>query len=128
MVAGRDACFSVQSFTGLIVSLTCFFPSCLPAGRTGENTLVDTVVSRQGDTVTLRCYLTDGLSKGAWLNRSSIMFTGLDKWSADPRVSVITGGGNKHEYSLRIQKVEVSDEGRYTCVVQNNLNPQSNHI
>ncbi|KAJ8357676.1 hypothetical protein SKAU_G00204700 [Synaphobranchus kaupii] len=129
MVAGRpDVCFSVQSLAGIIFTLTCFLPSCLPAGRTGEGTLVDTVTSRQGDTALLRCYLLDGLSKGAWLNRSSIMFTGGDKWSADPRVSVVTGGGNKHEYSLQIQKVDISDEGRYTCVVQNNLNPQSNHI
>lgn len=129
MVAGRpDVRFPVQSLAGLIFTFNCFLLSCLSAARTGESALVDTVTSRQGDTALLRCYLLDELSKGAWLNRSSIMFTGDDKWSADPRVSVVTGGGSKHEYSLQIQKVDVSDEGRYTCIVQNNLNPQSNHI
>ncbi|KAJ8273966.1 hypothetical protein COCON_G00085910 [Conger conger] len=129
MVVGRPVmCFSVQSLAGVIFTFSWFLPSCVPAGRTGDSTLVDTVTSRQGDTALLRCYLRDGLAKGAWLNRSSIMFTGDDKWSADPRVSVVMGGGNQHEYSLQIQRVEVSDEGRYTCIVQNNLNPQSSHI
>ncbi|KPP80184.1 neuronal growth regulator 1-like [Scleropages formosus] len=75
-----------------------------------------------------RCYLSDGLSKGAWLNRSSIIFAGEDKWSVDPRVSIVSGTGSKHEYSLQIQKVDVTDDGQYTCSVQSDHNPQSNHI
>ncbi|KAF5893370.1 neuronal growth regulator 1 isoform X2 [Clarias magur] len=71
-----------------------------------------------------RCYLLDGISKGAWLNRSSIIFAGNDKWSVDPRVSIVSNMGDKHEYSLQIQKVDVTDEGFYTCSIQSERNPR----
>ncbi|KAI5109514.1 neuronal growth regulator 1 isoform X1, partial [Silurus meridionalis] len=71
-----------------------------------------------------RCYLLDGISKGAWLNRSSIIFAGNDKWSVDPRVSIVSNLGDKHEYSLQIQKVDVMDEGYYTCSIQSERNPR----
>ncbi|XDV35680.1 hypothetical protein PO909_005577, partial [Leuciscus waleckii] len=63
-----------------------------------------------------RCYLLDGISKGAWLNRSSIIYAGNDKWSGDPRVSIVSN----------IQKVDVTDEGLYTCSIQSerNLRPK----
>lgn len=70
-----------------------------------------------------RCYLLDGISKGAWLNRSSIIFAGNDKWSVDPRVSIVSSVGDKHEYSLQIKKVDVSDDGQYTCSIQSERNP-----
>ncbi|KAJ0065039.1 hypothetical protein NL108_001039, partial [Boleophthalmus pectinirostris] len=70
------------------------------------------------------CYLLDGISKGAWLNRSSIIFAGSDKWSVDPRVSIVSSPGDKHEYSLQIQKVDVADDGQYTCSVQSERNPR----
>lgn len=66
----------------------------------------------------------DGISKGAWLNRSSIIFAGNDKWSVDPRVSIVSSVGDKHEYSLQIQKVDVSDDGQYTCSIQSERNPR----
>lgn len=66
----------------------------------------------------------DGISKGAWLNRSSIIFAGNDQWSADPRVSIVSSVGDKHEYSLQIQKVDVSDDGQYTCSIQSERNPR----
>lgn len=69
-----------------------------------------------------RCYLLDGISKGAWLNRSSIIFAGNDKWSGDPRVSIVSSVGDKHEYSLQIQKVDISDDGQYTCSIQSDRN------
>jgi len=69
-----------------------------------------------------RCYLLDGISKGAWLNRSSIIYAGNDKWSGDPRVSIVSNVGDKHEYSLQIQKVDVTDEGLYTCSIQSERN------
>ncbi|OCT82556.1 hypothetical protein XELAEV_180250873mg, partial [Xenopus laevis] len=69
------------------------------------------------------CFLEEGASKGAWLNRSSIIFAGGDKWSVDPRVSIATSG--KQEYSLRIQKVDVSDDGPYTCSVQTEHSPRT---
>lgn len=74
--------------------------------------------------VFFRCYLLDGISKGAWLNRSSIIFAGNDKWSVDPRVSIVSNMGDKHEYSLQIQKVDVTDEGSYTCSIQSERNPR----
>ncbi|XP_062834228.1 neuronal growth regulator 1 isoform X5 [Anolis carolinensis] len=72
------------------------------------------------------CYLEDGASKGAWLNRSSIIFAGGDKWSVDPRVSIATA--NKREYSLQIQDVDVSDDGPYTCSVQTQHTPRTMQV
>ncbi|XP_035270505.1 neuronal growth regulator 1 isoform X1 [Anguilla rostrata] len=130
MIAVQDASVSGQWFTAIILSLFCFLPSCLPAGQTVDYPWLgmENVVSRQGDTALLRCYLLDGFSKGAWLNRSSIIFAGDDKWSVDPRVSIVSGVGDKHEYSLQIQKVDVTDDGQYTCSVQSERNPRSKQI
>ncbi|KAM9762589.1 neuronal growth regulator 1 isoform 3-T3 [Menidia menidia] len=126
MIAVQDACVSGQWLTAIILSLCCFLPSCLPAGQTVDYSSVESVVSRQGDTALLRCYLLDEISKGAWLNRSSIIFAGDDKWSGDPRVSIVSGVGDKHEYSLQIQKVDITDDGQYTCSIQSehNLRPK----
>ncbi|XP_055068476.1 neuronal growth regulator 1 isoform X2 [Misgurnus anguillicaudatus] len=124
MIAVQDACVSGQWLTAIILSLCCFLPSCLPAGQTVEYASSESVVSRQGDTAMLRCYLLDGISKGAWLNRSSIIYAGNDKWSGDPRVSIVSNVGDKHEYSLQIQKVDVTDEGLYTCSIQSERNPR----
>ncbi|NXD66355.1 NEGR1 regulator, partial [Eolophus roseicapillus] len=73
-----------------------------------------------------RCYLEDGASKGAWLNRSSIIFAGSDKWSVDPRVSIATS--NRREYSLQIQDVDVTDDGPYTCSVQTQHTPKTKQV
>ncbi|NWY38181.1 NEGR1 regulator, partial [Sylvia atricapilla] len=73
-----------------------------------------------------RCYLEDGTSKGAWLNRSSIIFAGNDKWSVDPRVSIATT--NTREYSLQIQDVDVTDDGPYTCSVQTQYTPRTMQV
>lgn len=73
-----------------------------------------------------RCYLEDGGSKGAWLNRSSIIFAGGDKWSVDPRVSISTL--NKRDYSLQIQNVDVTDDGPYTCSVQTQHTPRTMQV
>uniref|UniRef100_U3IW22 Neuronal growth regulator 1 n=1 Tax=Anas platyrhynchos platyrhynchos TaxID=8840 RepID=U3IW22_ANAPP len=72
------------------------------------------------------CYLEDGASKGAWLNRSSIIFAGSDKWSVDPRVSIATA--NRREYSLQIQDVDVTDDGPYTCSVQTQHTPRTMQV
>ncbi|KAJ7401498.1 Neuronal growth regulator 1 [Pitangus sulphuratus] len=74
----------------------------------------------------LECYLEDGASKGAWLNRSSIIFAGSDKWSVDPRVSIATA--NRREYSLQIQDVDVTDDGPYTCSVQTQHTPRTMQV
>ncbi|XP_009318942.1 PREDICTED: neuronal growth regulator 1 [Pygoscelis adeliae] len=72
------------------------------------------------------CYLEDVASKGAWLNRSSIIFAGSDKWSVDPRVSIATA--NRREYSLQIQDVDVTDDGPYTCSVQTQHTPRTMQV
>ncbi|KAL2090105.1 hypothetical protein ACEWY4_014793 [Coilia grayii] len=84
--------------------------------------------SSRGPHVRRICYLLDGKSKGAWLNRSSIIYAGKDKWSGDPRVSIIESVGEKHEYSLQIQKVDITDDGLYTCSIQSKSIMQSKHV
>nr|XP_023407257.1 limbic system-associated membrane protein [Loxodonta africana] len=73
-----------------------------------------------------RCVVDDKNSKVAWLNRSGIIFAGHDKWSLDPRVEL----EKRHslEYSLRIQKVDVYDEGSYTCSVQTQHEPKTSQV
>lgn len=73
-----------------------------------------------------RCVVEDKNSKVAWLNRSGIIFAGHDKWSLDPRVEL----EKRHslEYSLRIQKVDVYDEGSYTCSVQTQHEPKTSQV
>lgn len=73
-----------------------------------------------------RCYVEDRSSKVAWLNRSGIIFAGEDKWSLDPRVELEKR--NPLEYSLRIQKVDVYDEGSYTCSVQTQHHPKTSQV
>ncbi|NXN27538.1 LSAMP protein, partial [Nycticryphes semicollaris] len=73
-----------------------------------------------------RCYVEDRSSKVAWLNRSGIIFAGEDKWSVDPRVELEKR--NPLEYSLRIQKVDVYDEGSYTCSVQTQHHPKTSQV
>ncbi|XP_053549326.1 neuronal growth regulator 1 isoform X1 [Bombina bombina] len=128
MLVQGAACCSNQWLAAVILSLCCLLPSCLEAGQSMDFTwpAVDNTVVRQGETATLRCFLEDGASKGAWLNRSSIIFAGSDKWSVDPRVSIATA--NKKEYSLQIQKVDVSDDGLYTCSVQTEHSPRTMQV
>ncbi|XP_023817227.1 limbic system-associated membrane protein isoform X2 [Oryzias latipes] len=86
----------------------------------------DNITIRQGDTAVIRCYVDDKVSKVAWLNRSNIIFAGQDKWSLDPRVDLVTKG--QLEYSLRIQKVDVYDEGSYTCSIQTKQQPKTSQV
>ncbi|XP_028857100.1 limbic system-associated membrane protein-like isoform X2 [Denticeps clupeoides] len=86
----------------------------------------DNITIRQGDTAVIRCYVDDKVSKVAWLNRSNIIFAGQDKWSLDPRVDLVTKG--QLEYSLRIQKVDVYDEGPYTCSIQTKQQPKTSQV
>ncbi|XP_062872498.1 limbic system-associated membrane protein isoform X2 [Trichomycterus rosablanca] len=86
----------------------------------------DNITVRQGDTAIIRCYVDDKVSKVAWLNRSNIIFAGEDKWSLDPRVDLVTKG--QLEYSLRIQKVDVYDEGPYTCSIQTKQQSKTSQV
>ncbi|TNN47290.1 Limbic system-associated membrane protein [Liparis tanakae] len=83
---------------------------------------------RETDTTVLDwgCYVDDKVSKVAWLNRSNIIFAGQDKWSLDPRVDLVTKG--QLEYSLRIQKVDVYDEGSYTCSIQTKQQSKTSQV
>ncbi|XP_077335828.1 limbic system-associated membrane protein isoform X1 [Lithobates pipiens] len=100
----------------LLLRLLCLLPTGLPVRSVDFNRSTDNITVRQGDTAVLRCYIEDRSSKVAWLNRSGIIFAGQDKWSLDPRVEL--DKRSVLEYSLRIQKVDVFDEGPYTCSVQ----------
>uniref|UniRef100_A0A673MDJ8 Limbic system-associated membrane protein-like n=1 Tax=Sinocyclocheilus rhinocerous TaxID=307959 RepID=A0A673MDJ8_9TELE len=84
------------------------------------------VIITQAVCVSVRCYVDDKVSKVAWLNRSNIIFAGEDKWSLDPRVELVTQG--QLEYSLRIQKVDVFDEGPYTCSIQTKQQPKTSQV
>nr|XP_054092887.1 neuronal growth regulator 1 isoform X2 [Callithrix jacchus] len=128
MLLVQGACCSNQWLAAVLLSLCCLLPSCLPAGQSVDFpwAAVDNMMVRKGDTAVLRCYLEDGASKGAWLNRSSIIFAGGDKWSVDPRVSISTL--NKRDYSLQIQNVDVTDDGPYTCSVQTQHTPRTMQV
>ncbi|XP_064413251.1 limbic system-associated membrane protein isoform X2 [Latimeria chalumnae] len=95
----------------------------LPARSVEFTRGTDNITVRQGDTAILRCFIDDRQSRVAWLNRSNIIFAGQDKWSLDPRVELERR--SPLEYSLRIQKVDVFDEGTYTCSVQTQQHPKT---
>ncbi|XP_015197182.1 limbic system-associated membrane protein isoform X2 [Lepisosteus oculatus] len=97
----------------------------LPVRSVDMQRTTDNITIRQGDTAVIRCIVDDKVSKVAWLNRSNIIFAGEDKWSLDPRVDLVTKG---QEYSLRIQKVDVYDEGPYTCSIQTQQLPKTSQV
>ncbi|XP_038610157.1 limbic system-associated membrane protein isoform X2 [Tachyglossus aculeatus] len=107
----------------LVLRLLCLLPAGLPVRSVDFSRGTDNITVRQGDTAILRCYVDEQSSKVAWLNRSGIIFAGQDKWSLDPRVELERR--TALEYSLRIQKVDVHDEGSYTCSVQTQQQPKT---
>uniref|UniRef100_A0ABI7XTE1 Limbic system associated membrane protein n=2 Tax=Feliformia TaxID=379583 RepID=A0ABI7XTE1_FELCA len=121
-----NLCSWQPPFYFLSMSLTSFQTSGLPVRSVDFNRGTDNITVRQGDTAILRCVVEDKNSKVAWLNRSGIIFAGHDKWSLDPRVEL----EKRHslEYSLRIQKVDVYDEGSYTCSVQTQHEPKTSQV
>uniref|UniRef100_UPI00398ECA4D opioid-binding protein/cell adhesion molecule isoform X5 n=1 Tax=Pristiophorus japonicus TaxID=55135 RepID=UPI00398ECA4D len=87
---------------------------------------MDNVTVRQGENAVLRCTIDSGVTRVAWLNRSSILYAGKDKWSLDPRVVIVTN--SKTEYSIQIVDVDVYDEGPYTCSVQTHNHPRTSRV
>ncbi|XP_029428857.1 opioid-binding protein/cell adhesion molecule homolog isoform X2 [Rhinatrema bivittatum] len=87
---------------------------------------MDNVTVRQGDNAILRCMLDSRVTRVAWLNRSTILYTGNDKWSIDPRVVLLSN--TKTQYSIEIQNVDVYDEGPYTCSVQTDNHPKTSRV
>ncbi|KAL4608696.1 opioid-binding protein/cell adhesion molecule-like isoform X1 [Arapaima gigas] len=114
----------------LAVALRLLF--LLPAGvpaRSGESFSkpMDNITVRQGDSAILKCSVDNKVSRVAWLNRTTILFAGRDKWSLDPRV-ILLNNTTATEYSIKIQNVNVYDEGPYVCSVLTNKKPKSSRV
>lgn len=67
------------------------------------------------------------VSRVAWLNRTTILYAGADKWSLDPRV-VRMDNTPVTEYSIKIQNVNVHDEGPYVCSILTSNKPKSSKV
>ncbi|KAM8927826.1 igLON family member 5 [Pelodytes ibericus] len=80
----------------------------------------------QGDNATLSCFIDENVTRVAWLNRSNILYTGKDKWSIDRRVQLLTN--TRSEFSIVITKVDVADEGLYTCSYQTQDRPHTSQV
>ncbi|XP_037403209.1 neurotrimin isoform X3 [Pygocentrus nattereri] len=91
-----------------------------------DNKVMDNITVRQGETVFLSCSQGDVVTHTAWLNRSSILYAGEDKWSVDPRVSLVTL--NRDEFTIKIENVDMSDEGLYVCAVQTSSKPRTTSV
>lgn len=76
--------------------------------------------------LTYRCTIDDRVTRVAWLNRSTILYAGNDKWSIDPRVIILVN--TPTQYSIMIQNVDVYDEGPYTCSVQTDNHPKTSRV
>lgn len=74
-----------------------------------------------------RCNVDSKVSRVAWLNRTTILFAGKEKWSLDPRV-VLMENTAVTEYSVKIQNVDVHDEGPYVCSILTNKKPKSTKV
>ncbi|KAM9456553.1 neurotrimin isoform 2-T2 [Clarias gariepinus] len=102
----------------------------LPVRSQGDaqsgNTVMDNITVRQGETVFLSCSQGDVVTHTAWLNRSSILYTGEDKWSVDPRVSLVTL--NRDEFTIKIENINLSDEGLYVCAIQTKSKPRTTSV
>lgn len=88
--------------------------------------LPDNITVLEGESVILRCRIDEEVTHKAWLNRSNILFTGTDKWSLDKRVTLVNS--NNSDFSIHIDKVQVTDEGPYTCTFQANNMPRIAHV
>ncbi|XP_068615215.1 igLON family member 5 [Brachionichthys hirsutus] len=86
----------------------------------------DNITVLEGESVVLRCRIDEEVTHKAWLNRSNILFTGTDKWSLDKRVTL--DNTNNRDFSIRIEKVQVTDEGPYFCTFQANNVPRIFHV
>uniref|UniRef100_A0A8C6S3S4 Opioid binding protein/cell adhesion molecule-like n=1 Tax=Neogobius melanostomus TaxID=47308 RepID=A0A8C6S3S4_9GOBI len=112
----------------LVLGLKLLFlvPAGVPA-RSGDSVLKDNITVRQGDSAVLKCNVDSKVSRVAWLNRTTILFAGNEKWSLDPRV-VLVENTAVTEYSIRILNVDVHDEGPYVCSILTNKKPKSTKV
>nr|XP_055064235.1 neurotrimin isoform X3 [Misgurnus anguillicaudatus] len=121
-----DGCWRRCVVVGL--RLLLFLPAGLPVRSQGDsnNKQMDNITVRQGETVFLSCSQGDFVTHTAWLNRSSILYAGEDKWSVDPRVSLVNL--NQAEFTIKITDVDLTDEGQYTCAVQTVSRPRTTSV
>ncbi|XP_077383814.1 igLON family member 5 isoform X1 [Festucalex cinctus] len=112
-----------NALAGLVLVLLCK-GSSVHGAEFGH--LPDNITVLEGKSVTLRCRIDEEVTHKAWLNRSNILFTGTDKWSLDKRVTLVNS--NNSDFSVHIDKVQVSDEGPYTCTFQANNKPRIAHV
>ncbi|XP_018610881.1 opioid-binding protein/cell adhesion molecule isoform X2 [Scleropages formosus] len=119
----NSVCFLILSWVFALL----VFPG-VPA-RSGESFSkpMDNITVRQGDSAILKCSVDNKVSRVAWLNRTTILFAGRDKWSLDPRVILLNNTAIT-EYSIKIQNVNVYDEGPYVCSVLTNKKPKSSRV
>ncbi|XP_061660085.1 opioid-binding protein/cell adhesion molecule isoform X2 [Syngnathoides biaculeatus] len=87
---------------------------------------MEAVVAELGG-ITKRCSVDSNVSRVAWLNRTTILFAGREKWSLDPRVTLMENGAVT-EYSIEIQNVDVYDEGPYVCSIITNNKPKATKV
>ncbi|XP_013883879.1 opioid-binding protein/cell adhesion molecule [Austrofundulus limnaeus] len=112
----------------LVLGLKLFFlvPAGVPA-RSGDSVLKDNITVRQGDSAVLKCSVDSKVSRVAWLNRTTILFAGSEKWSLDPRVTLMENTAIT-EYSIMIQNVDIHDEGPYVCSILTDKKPKSTKV
>ncbi|XP_030293721.1 opioid-binding protein/cell adhesion molecule isoform X1 [Sparus aurata] len=108
------------------LKLLFLVPAGVPA-RSGDSVLKDNITVRQGDSAVLKCNVDSKVSRVAWLNRTTILFAGSEKWSLDPRV-ILMENTAVTEYSIKIQNVDVHDEGPYVCSILTNKKPKSTKV
>ncbi|XP_056096164.1 opioid-binding protein/cell adhesion molecule isoform X1 [Rhinichthys klamathensis goyatoka] len=124
---GITGYFELQWKCLVIVALRLLFlvPAGVPA-RSGDSYLKDNITVRQGDSAVLKCNVDNKVSRVAWLNRTTILFTGNEKWSLDPRVVLLNTAAT--EYSIKILNVNLYDEGPYVCSILTNKKPESTKV
>ncbi|XP_069796054.1 igLON family member 5 isoform X3 [Narcine bancroftii] len=87
---------------------------------------VENITVSQGETASLSCDISGNVTRVAWLNRSSILYAGEDKWSMDRRVHLAMHSAL--QYRIDISSVSVYDEGPYTCSFQTQDQPHTLQI
>lgn len=115
---------AISIFTVLLLALLSEGPSNVHAVEFSY--FPDNLTVLEGQNVILRCKIDEEVTHKAWLNRSNILFTGDEKWSLDPRVSM--ANNNDSDFSIQIERVAVADEGPYTCSFQARTKPRTAHV
>ncbi|XP_032820470.1 opioid-binding protein/cell adhesion molecule homolog isoform X2 [Petromyzon marinus] len=129
-------CAPVKLSEGVLVGSVCVAVSAtlryeprdpgLPARSADFPRQMDNITVRQGESALLKCQIDGRVTRVAWLNRSSILYAGGDRWTLDRRVSLASH--TPSEYSVRIAGVTAHDEGPYTCSIQTQNHPKTSQV